>query len=96
LKRKLPDIIEVIGKILAIVKQPVLVFTMNKEMGRTIRAAIKEAELKNVRVDYYRSGGSMGVEAVERVGIMIGMAETPVNSCDAIARGSTAERYGGF
>jgi hypothetical protein len=90
-EKKLPDIIEVIGKIAALVNQPVLVFTMNKEMRRTVKAAIKEAEIKNVRVDYYRSGSSMGVEAVERVGIMIGMAETPVNSCDAVARGSTAE-----
>jgi len=71
--------------------QPIRIFTLNKEMKGVISDGVKAMGLENIKVDYYRSSLSMGVEASERIGIMIGMAETPVNSCDAAAKGNSMD-----
>lgn len=86
--RKLPEIIDTIEVIARIVLQPVLVYAPSKAKAAVIRQKVEERGIKDVKVDYYRSSLSMGVESKYRICVAVGMAETPSNSCDSMAVGN--------
>jgi hypothetical protein len=88
---KFPEIVETIKMIAAKEKQPIYLIAPNRKKAKRIRIRLEKERLSDIFVDYYRSDFSMGVERSERVCISLGMAETPVNSCDALARGETDE-----
>ena len=90
-KEKLPVIIETVREIVKREQQPILLFAPNKAKARIIKQHLVDEGVENVRVDYYRSPRSMGVESKERVCIAVGMAETPTNSCDAMAQGKSID-----
>lgn len=85
---KLPEIIDTIEVIARIVLQPVLVYAPSKAKAAIIRQKVEERGIKDIKVDYYRSSLSMGVESKYRICIAIGMAETPSNCCDSMAVGN--------
>jgi len=85
---KLPEIIDTIEIIARIVLQPVLVYAPSKAKAAIIRREVEERGIKDVKVDYYRSSLSMGVESKYRICIAVGMAETPSNCCDSMAVGN--------
>jgi hypothetical protein len=87
---KLPEIIDTIEAIAEREQQTILVFAPNKSKASMIRQQIKMKGIQDVKVDYYRSSQSMGVESKYRICVAVGMAETPVNSCDAMAQGTDA------
>ena len=88
---KFPEIVETIKTIVAKEKQPIYLIAPNRKKAEKIRIRLEKERLSDIFVDYYRSDFSMGVKRHERVCIALGMAETPVNSCDALARGETDE-----
>jgi hypothetical protein len=86
--RKLPEIIDTIEVIARIVLQPVLVYAPSKAKAAVIRQKVEERGIPDIKVDYYRSSLSMGVESKYRICVAVGMAETPSNSCDSMAVGN--------
>lgn len=88
LKNKLPEIIEGIKKISAFFgsEEKVTVVAMNtRQMGMLKGEIHSVPELHNVTVTYYKSDDTMGVQGKGRVMILVGIAEKPINSFDAIA-----------
>lgn len=88
---KLPEIIDTIEVIARIVLQPVLVYAPSKAKAAVIRQKVEERGIPDIKVDYYRSSLSMGVESKYRICVAVGMAETPSNSCDPMAIGKCSE-----
>ena len=88
---KLPVILETIKAIAEREKQPIYLLAPNGRKAAWLSEEIGKLGLKGICVDYYRSDRSMGVERTERVCITIGMAETPANACDALARGKNSD-----
>jgi hypothetical protein len=86
---KLPLIVETIRLIADREKQPIYLIAPNRQNAERIKSELKRNNIKDIFIDYYRSDKSIGVKRNERVCIALGMAETPVNSCDALARGET-------
>jgi hypothetical protein len=89
--RKLPEIIDTIQAISEKEQQPILVYAPSKAKAAVIRQKVEERGIPDIKVDYYRSSLSMGVESKYRICIAIGMAETPSNSCDSMAIGRCSE-----
>jgi len=85
-KTKMPDIIDQIEQICEREKQPIYILCPNAEKAGKIRDELKEKGIEDFKVDYHRSDETIGVAHEERVCICIGMAETPANSCDPLAR----------
>lgn len=85
---KLQTIIDTIEVIARIVLQPVLVYAPSKAKAAVIRQKVEERGIPDIKVDYYRSSLSMGVESKYRICVAVGMAETPSNSCDSMAVGN--------
>jgi hypothetical protein len=88
---KFPQIIETIKMIAKIEMQPIYLIAPNRKKSERIRTSLEKEGSKAIFIDYYRSDMSIGVKRNERVCIALGMAETPVNSCDALAHGETDE-----
>lgn len=86
--RKLPEIIDTIEAISEKEQQPILVYAPSKAKAAVIRQKVEERGIPDIKVDYYRSSLSMGVESKYRICIAIGMAETPSNCCDSMAVGN--------
>jgi len=85
--RKMQVIIGTIKAILDREKQPIYILTSSKEKSGIIKKELAKIGVdKQVFVDYYRSGFSVGVERKERICIAVGMAEIPANACDAMIR----------
>ena len=89
--RKLPEIIDTIEAISEKEQQPILVYAPSKAKAAVIRQKVEERGIQDIKVDYYRSSLSMGVESKYRVCVAVGMAETPSNSCDSMAIGKCGE-----
>lgn len=89
--RKLPEIIDTIQAISEKEQQPILVYAPSKAKAAVIRQKVEERGIQDVKVDYYRSSLSMGVESKYRICVAVGMAETPSNSCDSMAIGKCSE-----
>ncbi len=89
--RKLPEIIDTIEAISEKEQQPILVYAPSKAKAAVIRQKVEERGIQDVKVDYYRSSLSMGVESKYRICVAVGMAETPSNSCDSMAIGKCGE-----
>ena len=85
---KLPVILKRIKAIAEREKQPIYLIAQNAHKASRLRKEIAKLGLKGISVDYYRSYHSLGVERTERICIAVGLAETPVNVCDAQARGN--------
>lgn len=91
---KLPIIIETIRLIAAREKQPVYLIATSRKKKDILKEKLTEINVQDILIDYYRSDLSIGVQRDERVCISVGLAETPANSCDALARGlSDHERW---
>jgi hypothetical protein len=91
---KLPSILQTIKAIHEREKQPIYLLAPNGRKAKWLQKELATLGLKSVFVDYYRSDHSLGVARSERVCITVGMAETPANSCDALAHGKdSAERW---
>ncbi|OPY55334.1 MAG: hypothetical protein A4E49_00454 [Methanosaeta sp. PtaU1.Bin112] len=88
---KLPVILETIKAIADREKQPIYLLAPNGSKAVWLKEEIAKLGLKGIYVDYYRSDLSLGVERTERVCITVGMAETPANSCDALAHGKDSD-----
>ena len=88
---KFPSMIETIRLISEKENQPIYLIAPSRRKAEKVKIKLEETGIKDIFVDYYRSDLSMGVERFERVCISLGMAETPINSCDALARGATNE-----
>lgn len=88
---KLPQILDAIKAITEREKQPIYLIAQNARKASRLRKEIAKLGLKDIFVDYYRSFHSLGVERTERICIAIGMAETPANACDALARGNDSD-----
>ena len=86
--RKLPEIIDTIQAISEKEQQPILVYAPSKAKAAVIRQKVEERGIPDIKVDYYRSSLSMGVESKYRICVAVGMAETPSNSCDSMAVGN--------
>ena len=84
---QLPVILDTIKAISERENQPIYLLAPNSHKADWLREEIAKLGLKDIFVDYYRSDRSLGVERTERICITIGMAETPSNSCDALAHG---------
>ena len=72
--------------------KPIFLLAMNKGIRQQLKR--KLIDYTNIRVDYYRSENTMGVEQPQRIGIAVGLAHTPRHSCDPLADGGDdQERY---
>jgi hypothetical protein len=89
--KKLPVILETIRAIAKREKQHIYLLAPNGHKAVWLSQEIAKLGLKDIFVDYYRSDHSLGVERTERICITIGMAETPSNACDALARGKDSD-----
>lgn len=84
---KLPRIVDQIRQIAEQERQPIYCLCPNARKSKKLEGELKEAGIKGVIVDYYRSDFSMGVSRAERICIGIGMAELPANAMDPRAWG---------
>ena len=89
--QKLPVILETIKVIAERETQPIYLLAPNSHKATWLTEEIGKLGLKDINVDYYRSDHSLGVERTERICITVGMAETPANACDALARGKDSD-----
>lgn len=88
---KLPLVLDTIKAIAEREKQSIYLLAPNSRKAVILMEERKDAGLKDIFVDYYRSDRSLGVERSERVCITLGRAEIPANACDALARGKDLE-----
>jgi hypothetical protein len=91
--QKLPVILETIQAIAAREQQPIYLLAPNSRKAGLIRAELKDLEIRNskIKVDYYRSDQTLGVERKERICIALGFAEIPANTFDFLAWGMDQE-----
>ena len=72
--------------------KPIFLVAMNKGIKEQLKRRLNDCP--NIRVDYYRSENTMGVEQPQRIAIAVGLAHTPRHSCDPLADGGDdQERY---
>jgi len=72
--------------------QPISIFAMNGRYQAQLKKELRDCA--NIKVHYYRSEDTMGVEQPERISIAIGLAHTPRHACDPLAGGiDDQERY---
>jgi hypothetical protein len=65
---------------------------MNKEIKNQLKRRLMG--FANIRMDYYRSEGTMGVNQPRRIAVAVGLAHTPRHICDPLAEGADdQERY---
>jgi len=63
--------------------EPVYIICFNIMVYNRIKSIMKTVSLpEGSIIDYYRSPNSIGVSCEARIGIAIGIANTPLNSCD--------------
>jgi len=91
-KQRLPDIVREVKQISEKENQPIYLVGPNVNKAAVLRKALKEAGIKGVSVDYYRSTFTTGVKRDEAITILVGLAEIPANSCDALADTAIGER----
>ena len=96
-EKKLPRIIGEIKGIVEYENKPVYIVAMNGDKASVIRKKLAQDKVfwqkfgNTITVDYYRSDATMGVKREDRICIAVGFAETPANSCDVGAKGTTEE-----
>lgn len=61
--------------------QPIFLIAQKKELAAEISARLN-GEFPNITINYYRSAESTGVAHDQRIGIAVGLAQTPMTSCD--------------
>jgi hypothetical protein len=76
IKRAIKEIMEISREV---DHQPVYLIAMNKEIKNRLKRRL--IGLTNIRMDYYRSEGTMGVNQPRRIAIALGLAHTPRHSC---------------
>jgi hypothetical protein len=84
----------IVDRIVEICKdeESVYILAPNSRKARAIQEKLEGVlGLAAPKVDFYRSDMTMGVGRDDRTCIAIGLAETPSNSCDHLARGENSE-----
>jgi hypothetical protein len=72
--------------------QPIYLIAMNKEIKNRLKGEL--IGFANIKMDYYRSEGTIGVNQPRRIAIAVGLAHVPRHTCDPLAQGADDhERY---